>query len=243
MLIIPAIDIKDGKCVRLVKGDFDKKSIYNESPVDQASIWKEKGAKVIHIVDLDGALTGKPVNIEIINKIVKDVDCPIQIGGGIRNMEIIEEYIAAGVDRIIIGTQAYREPEFVREACRKFPNKILVGIDVVDGKVAVQGWKEITDVDGIEFALKMEDFGVFEFIITDINRDGMLTGINPAFYEKFLEKINIPVIASGGVCSIDDVKNLSVLSSSGLIGVIIGKALYEKRFTLEEAIGVIKNAG
>ncbi len=243
MLVIPAIDIKDGKCVRLVKGDFDKQSIYNESPVNQAKVWKEKGARLIHIVDLDGALEGKPVNLDVIKQITQSVDCPIQIGGGVRNMNIIDEWVKAGVDRIIVGTQAYKEPGFVREACKKHPNKIIIGIDVVDGNVAVNGWKEITGTDGIDFALQMEDYGVFEFIITDINRDGMLTGINTAFYEKFLEKINIPVIASGGVCSIDDVEKLNELSPKGLIGVVIGKALYEKRFTLEQVLEVVKNAG
>ena len=243
MLIMPAVDIKDGKCVRLVKGDFDKKSIYNESPLEQAKEWADKGAHVIHLVDLDGALEGKPVNLQLIKSISETVKKPVQIGGGIRDINIISEYVQAGIDRIIVGTQAYKNPEFIKEAGKKFPGKIIVGIDMFEGKVAISGWKEVTETDGIEFAHRLEDYGVAEFIITDISRDGMLTGVNLKFYENILEKINLPVIASGGVSELNDIKNLSTLTEIGLVGVIIGKALYEKRFTLEEAIKVAKDAG
>ena len=238
MKIIPAIDIKDGKCVRLKQGKAEDKTIYNDNPLDQAMVWKGKGAELIHIVDLDGAFDGRPINIEMIADIVKKVGVAVEIGGGIRSLQIMEQYIQAGIERIIVGTLALNNPDQVQEACNRFPNKILVGIDVFDQKVAVHGWKTVSDIDLIPFAKQMAEYGVNEFIITDIKKDGMLTGVDALFYQDLLEKIQKPIVASGGVQSLEDIKNLKPLENKGLSGVIIGKALYEKKFDLTEAVNL-----
>jgi phosphoribosylformimino-5-aminoimidazole carboxamide ribotide isomerase len=235
VLIIPAIDIKNGKCVRLFKGDFDKEKVYGNSPVSQAKEWEKHGGDIIHLVDLDGALEGKPVNLGLIKEIRKSVSTPVEIGGGVRTMEIIDEYVNAGIDRIIIGSKAYKDPEFVKEACKKYHGKIIVGIDMADKKVAIHGWKDVTDTDGILFAKQMQEYGVSELIITDIAKDGTLSGISPQFYAEILDNVSIPVIASGGIGSLDDIKALAPLSDKGLIGTIIGKALYENKITIKEA--------
>lgn len=236
MKIIPAIDIKDGECVRLIQGRVEEKTVYNKSPLVQANLWKEKGAGLIHVVDLDGAFEGKPVNIDIVSSIVKKLNIEVEIGGGIRNLDIIKQYVDKGINRIIIGTLAYYQPHMVAEACQLFPGKIIVGIDVVNKMVAIHGWKTVSDTHYVDFAKKLSGYGVKEFILTDIKKDGMLSGIDPDFYREAVQKLNKPVIASGGVQSIEDIKNLKELEQDGLSGVIIGKALYENKVDLKEAL-------
>jgi phosphoribosylformimino-5-aminoimidazole carboxamide ribotide isomerase len=240
MRIIPAIDIKDRECVRLVQGKAENKTVYNSSPLLQARIWKEKGADLIHIVDLDGAFEGKPVNLDIVTGIMKHLNINIEIGGGIRNLDIIRQYHEKGINRIIIGTLAYYQPHLVAQACEMFPDKIIIGIDVVDKKVAIHGWKTVSDTDYLQFARKMSTYGVKEFIITDISKDGMLSGINFDLYKEATKHLNKPIIASGGVKSLDDIKKLKELEPSGLSGVIIGKALYEELFDLTEALKIVE---
>lgn len=239
MLIIPAIDLKEGRCVRLIKGDPNRETVYSDSPCDQAKIWEEQGAKLLHIVDLDGAFEGIPKNLSLIEDIRKSTDIDLEIGGGIRDLKTIEHYINIGIHRIIIGSAAYENRDFVKSACEAFPGKIIVGIDVVDNMVAIHGWKTITKTHLHDFGKEMKDLGVSELIITDINRDGLLTGIDPDFYRNALKETGLPIIASGGVSSILDVKKLIPLKKDGLKGIITGKAVYEKKLDIKEAIEVI----
>jgi phosphoribosylformimino-5-aminoimidazole carboxamide ribotide isomerase len=236
MLIIPAIDLKDGRCVRLLQGRADAVTVYSDRPEDVAKRWQELGAKVIHVVDLDGAFSGTQKNIEGIKNIRRAVSVDIELGGGIRDMERIEMLLGLGINRVILGTVAIERPELVKEASRRFPGRIIVGIDAKDGLVAVKGWVEVTSVKAKELALKMEEYGAWGIIYTDISRDGMLTGPNIEAIREMVEAVNIPVIASGGVSSIDDIKRLKEIK--GLWGVITGKALYTGAIDLKEAIEI-----
>ena len=234
MKIFPAIDIKDKKCVRLVKGDFNNKTEYEMSPVDQAGKYKDHGFKNLHIVDLDGALTGETVNIDIIEEIVGKFDLQIEIGGGVRTFESIQKYIDVGVEKVILGSAAIKDKNFLQEACEKFPNKIALGLDAKDGYLSVSGWKESSNQMTLDYLKEVNDYGASRLIYTDINRDG--TKASPNFEEtsKVADTSNCPVIISGGVSSIDDVKKAKNLNNKNIEGVIVGKAIYDGDIKLEE---------
>ena len=234
MKIFPAIDIKDKKCVRLIKGDFKNKTEYETSPVDQAAKYKEHGFKNLHIVDLDGALTGKTVNLDIINEIVTKYDFKIEIGGGVRNLESIKQYIDSGVEKVILGSGAIKNKEFLKEACEKFKNKIALGLDAKDGNLSVSGWKENLNVKTIDFLKEVNDFGVSRIVFTDINRDGMKTSPNFDETSKIAEISNCPVVISGGVSSINDIKKAKELNNKKIEGIIVGKAIYAGDIKLNE---------
>lgn len=236
MIIIPAIDLKEGKCVRLEQGLMDRDTVYNDDPAAQALIWQQKGAELLHIVDLDGAFAGEPKNRGAIEAIVQALQIPAQLGGGIRDLATIEAYLAMGISRVIIGTAAQRNPELVKEACSKFPGQIVVGIDAKNGLVAVQGWAEVTDLSAVELAKKFEGYGVAAIVYTDISRDGMLQGPNIEATRALAEAISIPVIASGGISSLADIQNLIAVEQSGIAGAITGKAIYSGAIDLAEAI-------
>ena len=234
MKIFPAIDIKDKKCVRLIKGDFDNKTEYNMSPIEQAGKYKDHGFKNLHIVDLDGALTGETVNLDIIQDIVGKFDLKIEVGGGIRNSDSIQKYIDAGVEKVILGSAAIKDKNFLKDACLKFPGKIALGLDVKDGKLSVSGWKESSNISTLEFLKEINDYGVSRLIFTDINKDG--TKESPNFDEtsKVASISNCPVIISGGVSSINDVINARNLEN--IEGIIVGKAIYDGDIKLEELV-------
>lgn len=239
MLVIPAIDLKDGKCVRLRQGRFDETTVFSEDPVEMAGQWREQGARRLHIVDLDGAVAGAPVNARIVKAIVGDYpDLPVQIGGGIRDIETAESYITAGVHFVIIGTQAVREPEFVAETCDRFPGQVIVGIDAVNGMVATEGWLEMSEISAMALTARFSDCGASAIVYTDISRDGMMQGLNVETTAALAEQSAIPVIASGGVSNLDDIIQLkraaAACGGAGIIGVIAGRALYEG--TLDLAI-------
>ncbi len=238
MIVIPAIDLKDGKCVRLIQGRKEAVTVYSDDPVSTAKHWVRCGAELLHVVDLDGAFTGEQKNFDVILAIRKSIDIPIQVGGGIRNIERIEKLVSLGIDRTIIGTSAANEPDMVKKACEKFLGKVLVGIDARDGKVAIKGWEEVTAWGAIEFAKKMEADGAAGIIYTDIARDGMLSGPNLDAMAKMVKELKIPVIASGGVSSIEDIKNLMKIKN--LWGVITGKAIYSGMLDLKEVIQISK---
>jgi phosphoribosylformimino-5-aminoimidazole carboxamide ribotide isomerase len=234
MKIFPAIDIKDKKCVRLVKGNFDNKTEYETSPINQASKYKDYGFKNLHIVDLDGALTGETINLEIIKEIISRFDLKVEIGGGVRNFENIQKYIDAGVEKIILGSAAVRNKAFLKEACVRYKNKIALGLDTKDGKLSISGWKENLNIKTIEFLKEINDFGVSRLIYTDINKDGTKTGPN---FDETLQaaKIsNCPVIISGGVSSLNDIKKAKELKNKNIEGIIIGKAIYDGDIKLED---------
>ena len=232
MKIFPAIDIKDKKCVRLIKGDFENKTEYKTSPIDQASKYKDHGFKNLHIVDLDGALTGEPVNIDIIQDIVGKYDIKIEIGGGVRNFETIQKYLGVGVDKVILGSAAIKDRSFLEEACKNFPNQIALGLDAKNGNLAISGWTEVSDKLTTEFIKKVNDYGISRIIYTDIDRDGTKTSPNFDETKKVAELSNCPVIISGGVSSIDDIKIVRELNN--IEGVIVGKAIYDGDIKLEE---------
>jgi phosphoribosylformimino-5-aminoimidazole carboxamide ribotide isomerase len=240
MIVIPAIDLKEGKCVRLEQGLMDKDTVFNDNPAAQARAWQDQGAEMLHIVDLDGAFAGEPKNRAAIEAIVKAITIPSQLGGGIRDIETIEAYLALGLSRVIIGTAAQRNPELVREACAKFPGQIVVGIDAKNGMVAVQGWAEVTDITAVDLARKFEDCGVAAIIYTDISRDGMLQGPNLEATKALAEAVSIPVIASGGVSCLKDIENLMAIEASGISGVITGKAVYTGAIKLAEAVALTR---
>jgi len=240
MLVIPAIDLKEGKCVRLEQGLMDKDTVFNDNPAAQARAWQEQGAEMLHIVDLDGAFAGQPKNRAAIEAIVKAITIPSQLGGGIRDIETIEAYLSLGLSRVIIGTAAQRNPELVKEACARFPGRIVVGIDAKNGMVAVQGWAEVTDITAVDLARKFEGFGVAAIIYTDISRDGMLQGPNLEATRALAEAVSIPIIASGGVSSLQDIRNLMAIEASGVTGVITGKAVYTGAIKLAEAVELTK---
>ena len=234
MKIFPAIDIKNKKCVRLVKGNFDNPTEYNTSPIDQAGKYKDYGFKNLHIVDLDGALTGDTVNLKIIQEIIKKYDLEIEVGGGLRTLDSIKNYIELGVEKVILGSAAIKNKEFLREACIKFNNKIALGLDAKDGYLSVSGWKENLNIQTINFLNEVNDFGVSRLIFTDINRDG--TKASPNFDEtiKIADKSKCPVVISGGVSSIKDVKKAKEFSKKNIEGIIIGKAIYDGDIKLDE---------
>ena len=236
MKIFPAIDIKDKKCVRLVKGDFDKKTEYEISPVEQASKYKDHGFKNLHIVDLDGALTGETVNLDIIQEIVSKFDFKIEIGGGLRNFESIQKYIEAGAEKVILGSAAIKDKDFLKEACEKFPNKIALGLDAKDGYLSVSGWKENSNQLTLNYLKEVNDYGVSRLIYTDINRDGMKQSPNFDETVKVANTSNCPVIISGGVSSIDDIKKAKELNNKNIEGIIVGKAIYDGDIELDELV-------
>ena len=236
MKIFPAIDIKDKKCVRLVKGDFDNKTEYEMSPVDQAAKYKDHGFKNLHIVDLDGALNGETVNLDIIEEIGSKFDLKIEIGGGIRNFESIQKYIDVGVEKVILGSAAIKDKDFLKEACKKFSNKIALGLDAKDGYLSVSGWKENSNQLTLEFLKEVNDYGASRLIYTDINRDGMKQSPNFDETAKVADTSNCPVIISGGVSSIDDIKKAKELNNKNIEGIIVGKAIYDGDIELEELV-------
>ena len=234
MKIFPAIDIKDKKCVRLVKGDFDKKTVYEMSPVEQAGKYKEYGFKNLHIVDLDGALTGKTVNLNIIQDIINKFDLNVEIGGGIRSLDSIQKYIDVGAEKVILGSAAIKDKIFLKEACEKLPNKIALALDAKNGQLSVSGWKENSNQLTLDYLKEVNDYGVSRLIYTDINRDGMKQSPNFEETSKVAEISNCPVIISGGVSSIDDIKKAKSLKN--IEGIIVGKAIYDGDIKLEELV-------
>jgi phosphoribosylformimino-5-aminoimidazole carboxamide ribotide isomerase len=234
MILYPAIDLKDGKCVRLLRGEMDKATEFANTPADQAARFEQAGFEWLHVVDLNGAFEGKPVNEAAVKSILSRVNMPMQLGGGIRNMDMIDHWLAAGVARVILGTLALKNPQLVKEACRLFPNQIAVGIDAKDGKVAVEGWVNQSNQSAIELAKRFEDAGVCSIIYTDISRDGAMQGPNVEETVKLAQEISTPVIASGGISSVADIQKYK--DTQSIAGVIIGRALYEGEIKAEEAL-------
>lgn len=228
MIVIPAIDIKDGKCVRLRQGKMDDVTVFSDDPLEMAGRWVKAGARRLHLVDLNGATQGLPVNADVIGRIVaKFPDLPVQVGGGIRDEETIQAYLDAGVRYVILGTKAVNAPHFVSDVCIEFPGHIVVGLDAKDGKVAIDGWSKLSGHDVIDLAKKFQDMGVEAIIYTDIGRDGMMTGVNVEATVKLAEAIAIPVIASGGITNLDDIRRLCQVADQGIVGAITGRAIYE----------------
>lgn len=240
MMIIPAVDIKDGRCVRLLQGEMDRETVFSNDPAAMARRWQAAGAELIHLVDLNGAVDKKPRNLATIERIIAAVEVPVQLGGGIRNMATIENYLHKGVSRIVLGTEAIRNPELVIRAARDFPDRIVVGIDARDGFVAIDGWRETTRITAIELARRFEDAGIAAINFTDIHRDGMQSGPNLEATRQLAEAVSIPVVASGGVASIEDIKNLLPLEPFGVQGVITGQALYSGSLDLSEALALAR---
>jgi phosphoribosylformimino-5-aminoimidazole carboxamide ribotide isomerase len=240
MIVIPAIDLKNGRCVRLRQGVMTEETVYSEFPEEVAVRWHEQGAERIHLVDLDGAVNGRPVNRDAIKRIVNAVPVPIELGGGIRDIVTIESYLELGIAQVILGTIAYKDPDLVAKACEQFPGSIILGIDAKKGHVAVEGWVEKTGMTPLEMAKKFESTGISAIIYTDIQRDGMNSGPNIEATKALAEKITVPVIASGGISGIEDVIKLLPLSEFGVTGMITGKALYEGNLGLPEAIKASK---
>jgi len=237
MLLIPAIDLKDGHCVRLIQGDMDQSTVFSEHPADMALQWVNKGARRLHLVDLNGAFAGKPQNFSAIRSILKAVgdDILVQLGGGIRDLDTIEKYIDGGIRYIIIGTAAVKNPGFLKDACSAFGGHIIVGLDAKDGKVATDGWSKLTGHEVVDLAKKFEDYGVESIIYTDIGRDGMLSGINIEATVKLAQALSIPVIASGGLSNIQDIEKLCAVEDEGIEGVICGRAIYSGDLDFEKA--------
>lgn len=236
MLIIPAIDLKDGACVRLRQGLMDDSTVYGDNPVEMARRWVEAGTRRLHLVDLNGAFDGKPINGDAVTSIAKAYpDLPIQIGGGIRNLETIEHYINAGVNYLIIGTRAVKDPGFVSEACKAFPGHIIVGLDAKDGLVATDGWAQVSDIKATELAKRFEQDGVESIVYTDISRDGMMQGVNVEQTVAMARASSIPVIASGGITNMSDVEALALVEGEGILGAITGRAIYEGTLNVAEA--------
>ena len=240
MIVIPAVDIKNGKCVRLAQGRMDAETIFSNDPVAMALKWDEAGSEVIHVIDLDGAVKKHPRNFDSIIEIVKQVNAVVQVGGGIRTLDTIEMYLTNGVHRVIIGTEAIRNPGLVKDACRLFPDQIVVGIDARNGLVAIEGWTETTQTKAVDLAKMFENCGVAAINFTDIHRDGMQTGPNIAETKRLAQAVSIPVVASGGVSTLQDIRNLLLLEPFGVTGIITGKALYSGTLNLQEAISTSK---
>jgi len=240
LVIIPAIDLKGGKCVRLLQGDFARVTVYSDHPAEMAHLWREKGAERLHLVDLDGSVAGVPQNAEVIRQIVKEVSLPVEIGGGIRDLSTVKRYLDMGVQWVILGTAALKDRTFVYQACDLYPGRVILGIDATDGRVAVEGWMEQSAMTALELAKSYENCGMAAVIYTDIRRDGMQTGVNVEETRNLAEAIEIPVIASGGVATLEDIKRLLPLEKAGIAGVIVGKALYSGAIALEEAIDLAK---
>ena len=236
MILYPAIDLKDGQCVRLLHGDMDKVTVFNASPADQAVQFAKDGFEWLHVVDLNGAVEGRSVNSEAVQAILQAVSIPVQLGGGVRNLAAIEAWIEEGVSRVILGTVAVRDPELVRTAAREWPEQIAVGVDVRKGKVAVQGWTEGTDLDAVELAQRFEDAGVATLVVTDIDRDGALTGANVEAFGAVADAISIPVIAAGGLAAVDDIRRLRARKGVPIAGAVLGRSLYAGAITPGEAL-------
>ncbi len=243
MIIIPAVDIRQGKCVRLRQGRQDQETVFSDDPAAMALRWADAGARLIHVIDLDGAFNQRPQNLEAIKKIVSSIDTPIQVGGGIRDARTIETYMTLGVAKVIIGTEAIRNPDMIKKAALDYPGRIVVAIDARDGKVAIEGWTETTQASAIDLAKKFEDCGVAAINFTDIHRDGMQTGPNIEQTRHLAESINVPVVASGGVATLNDIKNLLPLEAVGVTGVITGNALYSGSLDLKAAIALAETGG
>lgn len=240
MIVIPAVDIKDGRCVRLKQGRMSEETVYSDDPVQMAGTWYSKGAERIHLVDLDGAVEGKRVNGEVIRKIARSVPVPVELGGGIRNLASIEFYLEAGVEWVILGTVVCKNPEMVEEACRRFPGHVMLAIDARAGRVAVEGWTEDTERSAIEVARPFDGRGIAAVIYTDIQRDGMSVGPNLQATGEMAKALKTPVIASGGISGLEDIRKVMTLSGQGVMGVITGRALYEGTLDLGEAIRMSK---
>ena len=242
VILFPAIDLKNGQCVRLEQGDMARATVFNLDPAAQARSFAAQGFEYLHVVDLDGAFAGKPINGHAVEAMLTAVSIPLQLGGGIRDLDTVEAWLAKGVARVIIGTAAVRDPEFVKAAAKKFPGRVAVGLDARDGKVAVAGWAETSEVSALEIAQRFEDAGVAAIIFTDIARDGLLKGLNLDATIALAERISIPVIASGGLASIEDVKALLAPRANKLAGAIAGRALYDGRLDPAVALALIRNA-
>ncbi len=242
MILFPAIDLKDGRCVRLVQGDMNRATVFNDDPGDQARTFADQGFEWLHVVDLDGAFAGRPINGAAVDDILARVTIPVQLGGGIRDMRTVERWLAQGVSRVIIGTAALRDPDFVREASRLHPGRIAVGVDAKDGRVAVEGWAQTSSVTAEELGRRFEDAGVAAIIYTDIARDGVLGGLNIPMTLALARAVRIPVIASGGLASLADVERLAEPVCAGLAGAITGRALYDGRIDPGEALAVLRRA-
>ncbi|MEN9754185.1 MAG: 1-(5-phosphoribosyl)-5-[(5-phosphoribosylamino)methylideneamino]imidazole-4-carboxamide isomerase [Pseudomonadota bacterium] len=240
MILFPAIDLKEGRCVRLIQGDMDQATIFNDDPADQAKQFEDQGFEWLHIVDLDGAFAGKPMNSDAIRAITGKITIPIQLGGGIRTMKTVENWLDHGITRVIIGTAAVKDPAFVREAARNFAGHIAVGIDARDGRVAVDGWAQLSEMSSIELGQRFQDAGVSAIIYTDISRDGLLKGLNIESTLALAKAVTIPVIASGGLASLDDIERLTKPDCSILEGAITGRALYDGRLDAKDALALIK---
>ncbi|HWN78621.1 MAG TPA: 1-(5-phosphoribosyl)-5-[(5-phosphoribosylamino)methylideneamino]imidazole-4-carboxamide isomerase [Bradyrhizobium sp.] len=242
VILFPAIDLKNGQCVRLEQGDMARATVFNLDPAAQARNFAAQGFEYLHVVDLDGAFAGRPMNAHAVEAMLKEVSIPVQLGGGIRDLDTVEAWLAKGIARVIIGTAAVRDPEFVKAAAKKFPGRVAVGLDARDGKVAVAGWAETSEVSALEIAQRFEDAGVAAIIFTDIARDGLLKGLNLDATIALAERISIPVIASGGLASIEDVKALLAPRARKLAGAIAGRALYDGRLDPAVALALIRNA-
>lgn len=239
MILFPAIDLKDGECVRLKLGDMDRVTVFNDNPAAQARAFQDQGFEYLHMVDLNGAFEGKPVNGAAVEAILEEITIPVQLGGGIRDLATIEMWIKKGISRVILGTVAVRNPQLVIEACKAFPGHIAVGIDARDGKVAIEGWDELSEMTAIDLAKKFEDVGVAAIIYTDISRDGVLTGLNFEGTRALAQAVSIPVIASGGLASIEDIKQLMQPEYAKLEGAITGRALYDGRLDPAQALALM----
>jgi phosphoribosylformimino-5-aminoimidazole carboxamide ribotide isomerase len=242
VILFPAIDLKNGQCVRLEQGDMARATVFNLDPAAQARSFATQGFEYLHVVDLDGAFAGKPVNALAVEAMLRQVTMPVQLGGGIRDLATIEAWLSKGITRVIIGTAAVRDPDFVKTAAKKFPGRVAVGLDARDGKVAVQGWAETSEVTALDIAQRFEDAGVAAIIFTDISRDGLLKGLNLDATIELAERISIPVIASGGLASIEDVRALLAPRAERLAGAIAGRALYDGRLDPAEALALIRQA-
>ena len=242
MIIYPAIDIRGGRCVRLTEGRFDAETVFADDPAEMALKWAGMGAEFLHLVDLDGALAGEGKNVPVIERILQSVNIPVQLGGGIRNLETIEKLLALGVTRLILGSAAVKNPQLVEEACKKYPGHIAVGIDAKNGEVAIEGWGQGSGVAATELAKKMAAYGVETIIYTDISRDGMLSGVNVEATAALARACGVPIIASGGVASLEDIRRVKAVESDGVQGCIIGKAIYTGAVDLKAALALAKEA-
>jgi len=242
MIIIPAVDIKNGRCVRLLQGRMEDETVFSDDPAAMAQKWASAGAELIHVIDLDGAFEKRPQNLEAVRNIIDTVDTPIQLGGGIRDERTVKTILDLGVQRVILGTEAIKNPQWVAQTARQYPGQVVVGIDARNGRVAIEGWTETTATLAADLARRFEDCGVAAINFTDIHRDGMQTGPNIAETRRLAEAVNIPVVASGGISTIDDIKNLLPLMAVGVIGAITGKALYSGTLDFKQALALVRSA-